>query len=83
MFLALNVSSKPSLYRTDASGTSIYHIYTINFQNNNPYCQFFNIAGIRLLCKFSFLQITQKVKVLELKVVLSADINMHFPVSLS
>ena len=36
-----------------------------------------------LVRKFSFLQISPKVKVLELRVVLSANINMHIPVILS
>ena len=35
------------------------------------------------MCKFSFLQISRKVKVLELRVVLSANINMHIAVILS
>ena len=35
------------------------------------------------ICEFSFLQISRKLKVLELRVVLSANINMHLPVILS
>ena len=35
------------------------------------------------ICEFSFLRISRKVKVLELRVVLSANINMYLPVILS
>ena len=44
---------------------------------------FFKYFSFASLANFSFLQITQKVKALELKVVLSANINMHIPVRLS
>ena len=44
---------------------------------------YFLYSQIRAIYKYSFLPISQKVKVLELKVVLSADINMDIPVILS
>ena len=46
-------------------------------------CGYFWQSQIFAHVRFSFLQISRKVKLVELRVVLSANINMHIPVILS
>ena len=52
-------------------------------RRNVPKIGYFRQSQIFAHVRFSFFQISRKVKLLELRVVLSANINMHIPVILS